>query len=315
MKKLKVGIIGSGNIGCDLLVKIQRSEYLECSLLMGRNLDSKGMQFAQSKGVKITDKSIDALVKNPELCDIVFDATTASSHKIHAPILKKMNKFTLDLTPSLIGKMCIPTINGEECLNESNINMVTCGGQATVPIAKVISDIHPDVEYFEIVASIASKSAGKGTRDNIDEFTQTTKDALMKFTGAKSARALIIVNPAEPPILMNNTIYATLKNPKIDELTQKIKETEKKLKKYVPGYSVKLGPIYENGVLTVMIQVIGLGDYLPEYSGNLDIITCSSVAMAEMYARKQLGELGQLGKLGQQGQLGILESKLSEALR
>lgn len=288
MKKAKVGIIGTGNIGCDLLVKIQRSSFLECTLFMGRDLNSKGMQFGNKLGVKITDKSINALIENPDLCDIVFDATTAASHKVHAEILAKLGKYAIDLTPSLVGKMCIPSINGEECLKEKNINMITCGGQATVPMAHVISNIHPEIEYFEIVASIASKSAGAGTRDNIDEFTQTTKDALIKFTNSNKAKAMIIVNPAEPPILMNNTIYAKLENPKTDELTQKIKEMESILKSYVPGYSVKLGPIHKNGVLTLMIQVIGLGDYLPEYSGNLDIITCAAVEMAELYAKRML---------------------------
>lgn len=289
MQKLKVGIIGTGNIGCDLLVKIQRSEFLECTLFMGRNLDSKGMRFANKLGVKITDKSIDALVENPDLCDIVFDATTASSHKIHAQILKELDKFTIDLTPSLIGKMCVPAINAEECLNEKNINMVTCGGQATVPIAYAINEIHENIDYLEIVASIASKSAGAGTRDNIDEFTQTTKDALVKFAHCKKAKAMIVVNPAEPPVLMNNTIYAMIENPKMEELTQKIKEMELTIKKYVPGYSVKLGPIFKDGIVTVMVQVIGLGDYLPEYSGNLDIITCAAVDMAERYTKKKLG--------------------------
>lgn len=288
MKKLKVGIIGTGNIGCDLLVKIQRSNFLECSLFMGRNLDSKGMRFANQMGVKITDKSINALIDNPELCDIVFDATTASSHKMHAPILEKLGKFTIDLTPSLIGKMCVPAINADECLNEKNINMVTCGGQATVPIAYAINEIHNNIDYLEIVASISSKSAGAGTRDNIDEFTQTTKDALVKFANCKKAKAMIVVNPAEPPILMNNTIYAMIIDPNIQDLTSKIKEMESNIKKYVPGYSVKLGPIYKDGVVTVMVQVIGLGDYLPEYSGNLDIITCAAVDMAERYTKKVL---------------------------
>ena len=192
MKKLKVGILGTGNIGCDLLVKIQRSEFLECSLFMGRNLESKGMQFANKLGINITDKSINALIDNPSLCDIVFDATTASAHIQNAPVLKEMGKFTIDLTPSLIGKMCVPTVNGKECIKEPNVNMITCGGQATVPIIHAISEVTDNIDYVEIAAAISSNSAGPGTRANIDEFTQTTKMAIEEFSSVKNAKAIII---------------------------------------------------------------------------------------------------------------------------
>lgn len=286
MKKINVGIIGTGNIGCDLLVKIQKSKYLNCSLFMGRNLGSKGMQFANNMGINISDKSIDALIETPSICDVVFDATTATSHIKHAKILKDLGKYTIDLTPSLIGKMCIPVINGEECINEDNINMITCGGQATVPIACALTRCYPNIKYIEIVASIASKSAGAGTRDNIDEFTQTTKKTLISFSKCKNAKALIIINPANPPIIMNNTIYAMIDNPDLYLLTKEIKNVEFEIQKYVPGYGIKLGPIYKDGVVTIMIQVVGQGDYLEPYAGNLDIITSASVNMAERYAKK-----------------------------
>lgn len=286
MKKIKVAIIGTGNIGTDLLFKIQRSEILECSLFAGRNLESKGMQIAANMGIHISDKSIGAIIENPDCCEIVFDATSANIHKLHAPVLKKLGKFAVDLTPSLIGKMCVPVINGDSCLNECNVNMVTCGGQATVPIAYAIAQIHPDVKYFEIVASISSKSAGQGTRANIDEFTQTTKDALSTFSGVKDTKAIIILNPAEPPILMHNTIYAIIDNPKIDLIRESVKKMESKIRDYVPGYKVTLEPIYESGRVTTMIEVVGVGDYLPKYSGNLDIITCAAVNIAEKYAKR-----------------------------
>ncbi len=199
MKKLKAGIIGTGNIGCDLLAKIQKSNELECTLFMGRNLNSKGMEFANRLGVKITDKSIEALIDNPKLCDIVFDATTASAHYKHAEILKKLNKFTIDLTPSLLGKMCIPIVNGMECIKETNINMVTCGGQATIPIISAVNSMIPDIDYIETVTSISADSAGPGTRANIDEFTQTTKASILNFSKTKEAKAIIILNPASPP--------------------------------------------------------------------------------------------------------------------
>ena len=288
MKKARVAIIGTGNIGTDLLVKIQRSQSLTCTLFTGRNIDSMGMRFAANLGVPLSDKSIDAIVEDPDCCDIVFDATSASTHHIHAPILKGLSKFTIDLTPSLIGEMCIPVINLDECLQKDNVNMVTCGGQATVPIARAICDVQPNVEYLEIVASISSKSAGPGTRANIDEFTQTTKNALIRFSSIQNAKAIIILNPAEPPILMHNTIYAVAKDPDMTAIVASVRAMEKRIQEYVPGYRVVRDPVLENGRITTMIQVVGLGDYLPQYSGNLDIITCAAVRTAESYAERYI---------------------------
>ena len=292
MRKIKAGIIGTGNIGCDLLMKIQKSSMLECSLFMGRNLESKGMLFANKLGINITNKSIEALIENPEMCDIVFDATTASSHIQHAAILKKMDKFTIDLTPSLIGKMCVPIVNGKECLNENNVNMITCGGQATVPIVNAISNVIDTIDYVEIVASISSNSAGPGTRANIDEFTQTTKTALLKFSKATDAKAIIILNPAEPPIIMHNTIYIKGSGIDIDKIKKVAYETETKMQQYVKGYKIINEPIIQKNMLVIMIQVEGSGDYLPKYSGNLDIITSSAIKIAEMFAqRRQLCQI------------------------
>ncbi len=287
LAKTKVAIIGTGNIGADLLVKVRRSSFLECSLFAGRSLDSAGMRFAADLGVRVTDQSIKAIVGDPGCCDIVFDATSASIHQEHAPILKGLGKFAIDLTPSKIGSMCIPVINREACLIESNVNLVTCGGQATVPIAFAISQVHPDVEYIEVVSSISSRSAGPGTRANIDEFTQTTKDALLFFTGVPHAKTIIILNPAEPPILMRNTIYSIIPKPDLDALRLAVKRMEKRIQEYVPGYKVIMDPVFENGRVTIMVQVTGLGDYLPPYSGNLDIITCAAVHVAEAFAKKK----------------------------
>jgi len=289
--KTKVAIIGTGNIGADLLVKIRRSPFLECSLFAGRNLDSSGMRLAASLGVTVSDQSIKAVTDDPDCCDIVFDATSAGIHLKHAPILKELGKFAIDLTPSRIGRMCVPVINAEECMQEPNVNLITCGGQATVPLAYAISKVHPDVEYIEVVASISSRSAGPGTRANIDEFTQTTKDALLHFTGVPHAKTIIILNPAEPPILMRNTVYAIIPNPNIEALRLAVKQMEKRIQCYVPGYQVIVEPVLENGRVTTMVQVTGRGDYLPPYSGNLDIITCAAVHVAEMYARKKKGSV------------------------
>lgn len=287
-KKIKVGIIGTGNIGSDLLMKIQRSLLLECNIFTGKNPDSEGIKRAKKMGVNTSSKSIKAIEDNPGCCEIVFDATSAESHLYNAPILKRLKKFVIDMTPSRIGKMCIPIINLEKSLKESNINMVSCGGQATIPIAQAIMKINPDTEYIEIVSSIASKSAGIGTRNNIDEYTQTTSEAIVFFSGVSKAKAIVNLNPADPPILMHNTIYAKIKNPKIDLITKEIKKVVKKIQSYVPKYSLVLEPVYDNGRLTTMIEVVGRGDFLPIYAGNLDIINCAAIAVAEEYARRKL---------------------------
>jgi acetaldehyde dehydrogenase len=288
VKKVKVGIIGTGNIGTDLLVKVQRSKFLECGIFAGRNTESKGIKFAKKMGVKASCDSIEFIRKNPSSCEVVFDATSAKVHLYNAPILRKLGKFTIDLTPSHIGKMCVPVINLEECLNCDNVNLVTCGGQAVVPIACAIMQAHPETEYIEVVSSISSKSAGQGTRANIDEYTQITKDAISAFTGVRKAKAIIILNPAEPPMLMHNTIYAKIEKPKLEEISEGIAAMAKKIQKYVPGYKIVLGPVAENGRVTTMIEVIGLGDFLPKYSGNLDIITCAAVNVAEEFAKRKI---------------------------
>lgn len=287
MKKVKVGIIGTGNIGTDLLMKVRRSDILECGIFAGHSPDSKGIARARELGVPVTIDSIRYIEDNPDCCDIVFDATSSKVHEYNAPILKRLGKYTIDLTPAHIGPFCIPQVNLDEAMNEMNVNCVTCGGQATVPLAKAISDVSK-VKYLEIVATISSKSAGAGTRNNIDEFTQATKDALIELGGIDKAKAIIILNPAEPPITMHNTIYALIDEPNMEEICRAVKKAEKELQKYVPGYKVVLGPVYVNGRVTTSIEVTGSADFLPEYAGNLDIITCAAIEIAENYARRKL---------------------------
>lgn len=287
-KKVKVGIIGTGNIGTDLLIKITRSKYLECGIFAGKNPDSEGIKKAKSMGVETSFESIGAIESDPNNCEIVFDATSADAHRKHAPILKKLGKFTIDMTPSRVGKMCVPIINMEECLKTDNVNMISCGGQDTTPIVKAIVDVHPETKYVEIVSHIASRSAGMGTRDNIDEYTQTTCDGIRLFSKIAKAKAIIILNPAEPPIIMHNTIFAQIKNPKLKLLKSRITSVVKKIRRYVPGYRLTLGPIFENGRVTIMNEVAGSGDYLPKFAGNLDIINCAAVSVAEEYARRKL---------------------------
>jgi len=282
--KVKVGIIGTGNIGTDLLIKIQRSKYIECSIFAGRNLASPGMRKASSMGVRISDEGINAIVQNHDLCDIVFDATSARSHLIHAPILKELGKFVIDMTPAKVGLLCVPAVNLKEAIEVDNVNMITCGGQASIPVAYAIGQTQIGVEYIEVVSSIASRSAGPGTRQNLDEYIKTTEDGLRKFSGAVHTKAILNLNPAEPCVDMQTSIFAKVKNPDIPALEKLLESLAKNICKYVPGYEIILGPIVENGCIVVIIRVRGLGDYLPSYAGNLDIINCAAIAMAEKYA-------------------------------
>lgn len=284
-RKLKVAIIGSGNIGTDLLVKVLRSPHLECGAFIGRNLSSPGMVKALSLGVTVSAEGIDYIVKNPDCCDLVFDATSAKSHLDHAPILRKLNKRVIDLTPAKIGLMSVPSVNLADSLVESNVNMVTCGGQASIPVAYAIGQTQMDVEYIEVVSSIASRSAGPATRQNLDEYIKTTEDGLKEFSGAARTKAILNLNPAEPCVDMQATIFAKVKNPDIPKLSEALLRLVEKIREYVPGYEITLGPIVENDRIVVMARVRGMGDYLPAYAGNLDIINCAAIAMAEEYSR------------------------------
>lgn len=284
MKKIKVAIIGSGNIGTDLLIKIMRSQNLECGAFIGRNLVSQGIQKAQSLGVNVSADGINYIINNPDCCDIVFDATSASAHFEHAPILEKMGKFVIDLTPAKIGKMCVPAVNLMEGLSSNNVNMITCGGQASIPLAYAIGKTQKNIDYIEVVSAIASKSAGPATRINLDEYIHTTEQGVKAFSGAKRTKAILNLNPAVPCINMQTTVMAKVENPDIEALKPVLAELEASVKKYVPGYEIIVGPVVENGRIFITVRVKGLGDYLPEYAGNLDIINCAAIALAEEYS-------------------------------
>lgn len=284
-KKYKVAILGSGNIGTDLLFKVQKSNVLECVAFIGRSLGSQGMSSAIKLGAKVSDQSIQYVVDNAEKIDLVFDATSAKDHASHAVILKNIGVKCIDLTPANIGPMCIPSVNSKGCLNEDNISMVSCGGQASIPIAVAISNSHSTIDYIEVVSSIASKSAGPATRINLDEYIKTTETGLKNFSGAKKTKAILILNPASPSINMTTTILAKVENPNIKALNLELDEISKKVQSYVTGYELILGPLLENDRIVIMFKIKGLGDYLPEYAGNLDIINCAAIAMAEEYAR------------------------------
>ncbi|ANU27051.1 acetaldehyde dehydrogenase (acetylating) [Planococcus versutus] len=295
MKKTKCAIIGSGNIGTDLMYKLLRSNTLEPTIMVGIDHNSKGLALAVENGLTPVYEGIEGFKKIHDEAEIVFEATSASAHLINSKILKELGKKAIDLTPAAVGPFVIPAINlnDNKIAELDNVNMVTCAGQATVPIVKAISDI-VNVKYAEVVSSVSSKSAGPGTRQNIDEFTQTTSQALRELGGAKESKTIIVLNPADPPILMRNTIFVEIEKSS-EDIYQNIKKSVDnmitKLQEYVPGYRYKSEPVFKENIITVQIEVEGMGDFLPIYSGNLDIITSAAVRTAELIAETLVKEV------------------------
>lgn len=296
MSKVKVAVLGSGNIGTDLMYKLQRSEVLEMTTMIGIDPESEGLARAANLGYKTIDSGIQGFLKQSELADIVFDATSAKSHIRHAKALRNAGKIAMDLTPAAIGALIVPSVNLQDHLDQDNVNLITCGGQATIPIVHAIARICP-VEYAEIVATISSLSAGPGTRANIDEFTETTARGIENIGGAKKGKAIIILNPAEPPILMRDTVYALVDRDQMDEeaIRRSIDDTVAYIQTYVPGYRLRNAPLFDGNKVTVFLEVEGAGDYLPKYSGNLDIMTASAVKVAEEIARQMLMQAASKG--------------------
>lgn len=286
MKKLKVGIIGSGNIGTDLMYKIERSDALQMSVMVGIDPDSEGLKRAAERGYEVVANGIDGLMEKLELVDIVFDATSAKAHQHHSDLLVTAGKKVIDLTPAAIGPFTVPTVNLNEHFEKPNLNMVTCGGQATIPIVNAISRV-VEVEYAEIVATVASKSAGPGTRANIDEFTHTTSKAIEQVGGAKKGKAIIILNPAEPPILMRDTVHALMAADGQEQaVITSINEMVKEVQSYVPGYRLRGEPQFDGRKVSVFLEVEGAGDFFPPYSGNLDIMTAAAAKVANEMAKQ-----------------------------
>ncbi len=288
--KIKCALIGSGNIGTDLMYKLLRSEVLEPAWMVGIDPESDGLTRARKQGLKTTHEGIDGLLPQIEADEIriAFDATSAYVHAETSRRLIEKGVKVIDMTPAAIGPFCVPPVNLEAHLNqgEANVNMVTCGGQATIPMVHAVSRVQA-VEYAEIVATIASKSAGPGTRKNIDEFTVTTAGAIERIGGADRGKAIIILNPAEPPLMMRDTVHClTVDAPKQDEITASIRDMEAAVQAYVPGYRIKEGPVFDGNRVTVFLEVRGKGDYLPEYAGNLDIMTAAAIRAAEMFAEQ-----------------------------
>ena len=294
MAKIKCVLVGSGNIGTDLLYKLKRSEVLEPVWMVGIDEDSEGLARAREMGLKTTADGVDGVL--PHLASdgvqIAFDATSAYVHKENSDKMNACGVFMVDLTPAAIGPLCVPPVNLDQLADTMNVNMISCAGQATIPIVYGVSRIQ-GVEYAEIIASLASKSIGAGTRANLDEFTYTTSNAVCEVGGAKKGKALCVINPAEPPMIMRNTIYClTEEEPNQERITASLMEMIEAVQHYVPGYKLVNGPVFEGNKVGVFMEVAGLGDYLPTYAGNLDIMTAAACRTAEMYAAKILnGEM------------------------
>tara|TARA_R100001224_G_scaffold95713_1_gene65354 strand:- start:60 stop:1007 length:948 start_codon:yes stop_codon:yes gene_type:complete len=309
LKKTKVAIIGSGNIGTDLMIKVMRkSKGLEMGAMVGIDPDSDGLARAKRMGIATTHEGIEGLVKLdvwPEI-GIVFDATSAGAHKRHNEVVTSAGKVMIDLTPAAIGPYVIPVVNGDAHLDASNVNMVTCGGQATIPIVAAVASV-ATVHYAEIVASIASKSAGPGTRANIDEFTETTAKGIEEVGGARKGKAIIVLNPAEPPMIMRDTVFTLSSGADEPAIEASIEAMVAKVNAYVPGYRMKQKVQFERfgsnnpvkipglgtfeGIKTsVFLEVEGAAHYLPAYAGNLDIMTSAGIATAEKIAARRLAK-------------------------
>lgn len=291
MSKIKCALIGSGNIGTDLMYKLQRSELLEPVWMVGIDPESDGLARAREAGLHTTAEGVDGLLPHIERDNIriAFDATSAYVHAENSKKLNELGVLVIDLTPAAIGPYCVPPVNLDSLKpGVMNINMVTCGGQATIPMVAAVSRVQA-VEYGEIVATVSSRSVGPGTRQNIDEFTRTTAGAVEKIGGADKGKAIIIINPAEPPLLMRDTIHClTKEQPDHAAITASVKAMISEVQRYVPGYRLKNGPVFDGRKVSVFLEVEGLGDYLPKYAGNLDIMTASATRSAEMLAQTML---------------------------
>jgi acetaldehyde dehydrogenase len=293
--RVRVAILGSGNIGTDLMVKLLRCQRLELAMVAGIDPASEGLARARAAGIATTTEGIDGLLADPDSGRIVFDATSAKAHaRLHAPRLAEAGRVAVDLTPAAVGPYVVPGVSGEAELGRPNVNLISCGAQATIPMVAAISRVAP-VRYAEIVATIASRSAGPGTRANIDEFTQTTARGIERVGGAERAKAIIVLNPASPPIVMRDAIYA-LCDGRVDQaaVAASVHGMVEQVGQYVPGYRLRGEPIFDDEAggperwsrVTVFVEVEGAGDWLPTYAGNLDIMTSAAVRVGEQVAER-----------------------------
>ena len=286
-ERVRAVIIGSGNIGSDLLAKAGRSAKLEVVGMAGIDPDSPGLARAREAGIATSHVGLEELLNRVSDVDVAFDATSAYAHAEHARILADRGILSIDLTPAALGPAVIPAVNIDEHAGAPDVNLVTCGAQATVPVVAAIAAV-TDLPYAEIVSTISARSAGPGTRANIDEFTQSTARALEAVGGATKGKAVMLLNPSDPPVLMRNAIYADIPGADEDAVIAAIDEVVASVASYVPGYRLTARPDILDGVITVLLEVEGAGDYLPEYAGNLDIMTSAAVRMAELQVRGEM---------------------------
>ena len=277
---IKAGIIGTGNIGTDLLLKLIKTDFIEPIIFAGRRMSSNGIKLAQEKGIPVTDKGIDYFIENCCVADVVYDCTNAMDAKKHAKIFEEQGVKVIDLTPAKVGDLCVPTVNPEAIKTRGNVNMITCGGQASTPLLNVISK-HCELEYIEVVSQIASDSAGMATRLNIDNYIHTTERAISEFTGCNNCKVILNLNPAIPQVDMQTTLFIKADNIQFSELNKDIYKTIERLQEYIPYYELVMPPTINNDVLVLSIKVKGTGDYLPEYAGNLDIINCAAIEVSK----------------------------------
>jgi acetaldehyde/propanal dehydrogenase len=285
--RVRAAIVGSGNIGTDLLYKARRSEWIEPAWMVGIDPASEGLARAAGLGLRTTSAGVDGLLPHvaADGVRIAFDATSAAAHAENARKLRDAGVLVVDLTPAALGPYCIPPVNLKDVPpGTRDVSMVSCGGQATIPMVAAVSRVQP-VEYAEIVATVASRSVGPGTRKNIDEFTRTTAAAVESVGGARRGKAIIVINPAEPPLLMRDTIHClTEGEPDEEAITKSVHAMIREVQRYVPGYVLKNGPVFDGRRVSTFVEVAGLGDYLPRYAGNLDIMTAAAVRTAELFA-------------------------------
>ncbi|PRY85241.1 acetaldehyde dehydrogenase (acetylating) [Donghicola tyrosinivorans] len=292
MNKIRCALIGSGNIGTDLMYKLLRSDVLEPVWMVGIDPESEGLKRAAEKGLKTTAAGVDGLLPHVEADGVqfAFDATSAYVHAENSRKLNDLGVLMVDLTPAAIGPLCVPPVNLNDLVGDRpmNVNMISCAGQATIPMVAAVSLVQP-VDYAEIIASLSSKSVGPGTRANLDEFTYTTSNALEKLGGAKKGKALAIINPAEPPLIMRNTVYCEVEGePDQAAITASVKAMIAQVQRYVPGYKLVNGPDFDGNRVAIFLEVAGLGDFLPTYAGNLDVMTAAAARTAEMFAERLL---------------------------
>jgi acetaldehyde dehydrogenase (acetylating) len=278
---IKAGIIGTGNIGTDLLLKLLKTDFVSPVIFAGRRMESKGIQLAQEKNIEVTDKGINYFIENPNCCDVVYDCTNAMDAKKHAKVFEEQGVKVIDLTPAKVGDLCVPNINPEAIKTRGNVNMITCGGQASTPLLNIISKHCEELEYIEVVSQIASDSAGMATRLNIDNYIHTTEKAIVEFTGCKNCKVILNLNPAIPQVDMQTTLFIKAGDVKFSELNKDIYKTIKRLQEYIPYYELVMPPTINNDILVLSIRVKGTGDYLPEYAGNLDIINCAAIEITK----------------------------------